>query len=139
MSDQSANGSAIPERLRDLLNDETKAFVNLALVRQDGRPHVSPVWFAWDGEHIIINTARNRVKDRILQRHPIVSMSIMDPKNPYRYLLICGPVVDETEEGGYEMISRLNQKYHGNSDYPKRPGEVRVTYKIRPQDIFPQK
>lgn len=139
MSEQSTNGNPIPERLRDLLGDDTKAFANLALVRQDGRPHVSPVWFAWDGENIIINTARNRVKDRILQRRPTVSMSIMDPANPYRYLLITGQVVDETEEGGYEMISTLNEKYHGNRDYPKRPGEVRVTYKVRAEDVFPQK
>ena len=139
MVEKIGNGSVIPERLHDLLNDETKAFANLALVRQDGRPHVSPVWFAWDGEHIIINTARNRVKDRILQRRPTVSMSIMDPSNPYRYVLITGPVVDESEAGGYEMISALNQKYHGNPNYPKRPGEVRVTYKIRADDVFPQK
>ena len=139
MSEQSTNGNPFPERMRDLLADETKAFANLALVRQDGRPHVSPVWFKWDGENIVINTARGRVKDNILQRKPLVSLSIVDPTNPYRYMLICGPVVEETEKGGYEMISALNQKYHGNPDYPKKPGEVRVTYKIRPQDVFPQK
>ena len=43
----------------------------------------------------------------------------------------------ETETGGYEMISRLNEKYHGNPDYPKHPGEVRVTYKIKPERIYP--
>jgi PPOX class probable F420-dependent enzyme len=139
MAEETSIGNPIPERMRDLLTDDAKAFANLALVRQDGRPHVSPVWFAWDGENIIINTARNRVKDRILKRRPMVSMSIMDPANPYRYLLISGPVVDETETGGYEQICALNQKYHGNPNYPKREGEVRVTYKVRPQDVFPQK
>src|SRR5829696_2065657 len=128
VSNVSANGNLVPERLRDLLGDDVKAFASLALTRRDGRPHVSPVWFAWDGEHVIVNTARNRVKDRILKRRPKVSMSIMDPSNPYRYLLITGTVVDETEEGGYEMICTLNQKYHGKYEYPKRPGEVRVTY-----------
>ncbi len=139
MAEETSIGNPIPERMRDLLSDDAKAFANLALVRQDGRPHVSPVWFAWDGEHIIINTARNRVKDRILHRHPRVAMSIMDPSNPYRYLLITGTVVDETEVGGYEQICALNLKYHGNSDYPKRPGETRVTYKVRAEETFPKK
>jgi PPOX class probable F420-dependent enzyme len=139
MADQAVSSVEIPERLRDLLSDDVRAFANLALVRKDGRPHVTPVWFAWDGEHIIVNTARNRVKDRILHRHPRVAMSVMDPSNPYRYLLITGQVVDETEQGGYEQISALNVKYHGNPDYPKRPGEVRVTYRIRPETVYPKK
>jgi hypothetical protein len=66
-------------------------------------------------------------------------MSIMDPSNPYRYLLLSGLVVDETEVGGYEQISALNVKYHGNPDYPKRPGEVRVTYKVKIDSVFPKK
>ena len=139
MAEQVQSESLIPERLRHLLGDDVKAFASLALTRKDGTPHVSPVWFAWDGENIIINTARDRVKDRILKRRPRVSMSIMDPADPYRYLLITGPVVDETEEGGYEQICALNQKYHGNPNYPKHPGQVRVTYKVRPEEVFPKK
>ena len=139
MSEQTTSGIQIPERLKDLLTDEAKAFAHLALTRKDGTPHVSPVWFAWDGENVIINTARNRVKDRILHRHPRVAMSIPDPTNPYRYLLMTGTVVDETEEGGYEMICALNQKYHGNPNYPKREGEVRVTYKVRAEHVTPNK
>lgn len=139
MTEPVSDGSLIPERLLDLLSDDVKSFASLALTRRDGRPHVSPVWFAWDGEHVIVNTARNRVKDRILKRHPKVSLSIMDPKNPYRYVLITGPVVAETEEGGYEMICTLNEKYHGSRDYPRHPGEVRVTYKVRAENVFPKK
>jgi PPOX class probable F420-dependent enzyme len=120
---------------RHLLSRDVKAFAYLALVLSDGTPQVSPVWFDWDGTHIIINTARGRVKDKVMHRHPEVAMTITADK-PYRYILIRGKVVDETEEGGYEMISSLNQKYHGNPNYPKRPGEVRVTYKVLPDKIF---
>jgi PPOX class probable F420-dependent enzyme len=139
MTDQATEHVEIPERARDLLTREKKAFANLALVRHDGRPHVSPVWFDWDGEHIILNTARGRVKDRILARHPKVSLSIMDPSNSYRYVIICGEVVDETEEGGYDRICDLNLKYKGERTYPKIPGQVRVTYKVRPESVFASK
>jgi PPOX class probable F420-dependent enzyme len=139
MAQSQAEPAQIPERVQDLLRWDKKAFATLALVRRDGTPHVSPVWFDWDGERLIINTARGRVKDRILRRHPVVSLSIMDPQDPYRYVLLSGPVVDETEEGGYEMISKLNTKYGRYPTYPKPPGQVRVTYKIRPERVFAPK
>ncbi len=125
----------VPEDKRDLLSREKKAFAVLALVLSDGSPQVTPIWFDWDGQHIVINTARGRVKDKVLRKHPVVAMDIIDPENPYRYLQIRGRVTGETEAGGYEQISSLNQKYHGNPNYPKNPGEVRVTYKITPDHI----
>ena len=129
---------AIPERLADLLSWEKKAIANLALVLKDGAPHVTPIWFDYDGSHIIVNTTRGRVKDRVMRRRPTVALAISDPANLYRYLLIWGAVVGESEEGGYEMICKLNDKYHGKYEYPKRPGEVRVTYKIRPERVYPR-
>jgi hypothetical protein len=60
---------------------------------------------------------------------------IADPSNPYRYIQIKGRVTVETEEGAYELICDLQEKYHGNRDYPRRPGEVRVTYKIVPEKV----
>ncbi len=128
----------IPGRLLDLLKPETKAFAYLALIRSDGTPHVTPIWFDFDGQNFIFNTARGRVKDRIMHRHPIVSFVIADPHDPYRYVQVTGPVISETEEGGRDQINRLNQKYQGNPNYPLRAGEVRVTYKVHPQHITPQ-
>ncbi len=125
----------IPEDKQDLLSPQKKAFASLALVLSDGSPQVTPIWFDWDGERIIINTARGRVKDKVLHKHPRVALDIVDPDNPYRWLQIRGRVTGESEEGGYEQISRLNQKYHGNPNYPKRPGEVRVTYWITPERV----
>ncbi|MBI5301232.1 MAG: TIGR03618 family F420-dependent PPOX class oxidoreductase [Chloroflexi bacterium] len=125
----------IPEKFADLFAREKKAIANLALVMKNGTPQVTPIWFDYDGTHIIINTARGRVKDKILRRHPKVALAISDPTNPYRYIQVRGMVVAESEEGGYEMICQLNQKYHGNPNYPKRPGEVRVTYEILPEHM----
>ncbi len=125
----------IPENFKDLLARSKKAFAFLALVTKEGVPQVTPVWFDWDGTHFVINTARGRVKDKILHRHPTVALAIQDPANPYRYLQIRGPVVDETETGGYDEICDLNEKYHGHRDYPQVPGQVRVTYKILPERV----
>jgi PPOX class probable F420-dependent enzyme len=125
----------VPENLQHLLKDETKAFAFLATTMKDGSPQVSPVWFTTDDEHIIINTAKDRVKDKNMRARPAVAISIPDPKDPYDYLLIRGTVVDISEEGGYDNINKMSHIYDG-VDFPKREGQVRVIYKIKPEKIF---
>jgi len=44
--------------------------------------------------------------------------------------------VEITENGADDHINKLSQKYLGNPVYPfRKPGEVRVTYKIEPQKV----
>jgi hypothetical protein len=72
----------IPDRLRDLLAPEKKAFASIALTLSDGSPKVMPIWFDWDGTHIILYTARGRVKDKVMHRGSNMALLIMDPKDP---------------------------------------------------------
>lgn len=126
--------TTIPATHQDLL--QKVAFANLATLNPDGSPQVTPVWFEYDGQNIVVNTARGRVKDRNLKREPRVALSIMDPANPYRYLGIQGRVTEMTENGADAGIDRLAKKYLGKDKYPfRQPGEVRVLYKIRPESI----
>ena len=103
---------AIPNSHQDLFKDETKAYVFLATVMPDGSPQVTPTWFSADGEYILINTAKGRVKDKNMRARPQVALVIQDPKTPYRYLQIRGRVVGITEEGANEHINALSFKYH---------------------------
>ena len=128
--------SLIPEGYLDLLSREKKIFAAVALSLADGTPQVTPIWFDWDGAHFILNTARGRVKDKVMHRGGKVALLIVDPSNPYRYLQIRGSVIEETEAGAYDVICDLQLKYRGNRDYPKNPGEVRVTYKVLPQQVL---
>jgi len=121
----------IPEKFQDLLKDETKAFAFLGTSMPDGSPQVTPVWFNTDGEHILINSADGRQKDRNMRARPRVAVTLMDPKEPYRYLQIRGEVVDVTAEGGDAHIHALSRKYRGE-DYVIPDGQVRVIYKIKP-------
>ena len=125
--------TVIPDSHRDLLSPEKKAFAHLALVNSKGEPHVTPMWFDYDGEHVIFNTARGRVKDKIMRKHPTIAFAVQDPANPYRYIQVRGRIVSGTEEGGYDSICDLAMKYQGHRNYPKREGEVRVVYKVRPE------
>lgn len=124
--------AVIPEKFQDLF--QKKAFASLATLMPDGKPQVTPVWCDFDGQHVLVNSAKGRVKDRNMRRDPRVSMALIDPDNPYRYLQLQGRVVEITEEGADKHIDKLAKKYMGVDKYPLRqPGEVRVIYKIEPE------
>jgi PPOX class probable F420-dependent enzyme len=120
-----------PEKYLDLFKPETKAFLFLATVMQDGSPQVTPVWFDTDGEHILINTNEGRVKDRNMKERSKVAMVIQDPADSYRYLQIRGQVMSYTREGGDEHIDMLSRRYTGKP-WNYRPEQKRIIYKIRP-------
>lgn len=111
-----------------------KAFANLVTLMPGGQPQVTPVWVDYDGSHVVINTAVGRQKDKNLQRDGRVALSIMDPDNPYRYLEVRGRVVERTLDGADQHIDAMARKYLGQDRYPyRRPGEVRVIYKVEPE------
>lgn len=126
----------IPESHLDLLEDETKAFGCLATLMKDGSPQLTPIWFNTDGKHILINSAKGRVKDRNMRRDPRVAFVIVDPSNPYRYIQVCGKIIEITTKGAREHIDALAKKYRGLDKYSSGSAEeVRVTYKILPEKI----
>jgi PPOX class probable F420-dependent enzyme len=119
----------IPENVRDLLNRAIP--LSLATLMPDDQPQVTPVWFKFDGEYLIINTARGRQKDRNLQRDAKVTGLLIDPDNMYHWAELRGYVAEITEEGAYDVINEMAHRYWADGrDYPKKPDEVRVTYKI---------
>ena len=124
----------IPTSHLDLLKDETKAFLYLATSMSDGAPQVTPIWFNTDSDHILINSAKGRVKDRNMRKRPVVAVCISDPANPYRYLQIRGRVVEVSEEGANDHINTLSLKYRGHP-YEFAAGQVRVIYKILPEKV----
>ena len=121
----------IPESFMDLI--AAKAFAHLATIMPDGSPQVTPVWFNFDGTHVLINSSKGRRKDENIRRDPRVSISMCDPDNPYRYLEIRGTVVELIEEGAVAHIDALAGKYLDLEEFPHHnDSDVRVIYKIEP-------
>ena len=124
----------IPEHCQDLL--ERPLIMSIATVLADGTPQVTPVWFNYEDGHILFNSAKGRLKDRAIRNTPYVALNIIDPENPMHFLAIRGPVVEITEEGAVEHINALAKRYMGRDTYPVPDGEIRVTYRIKPQHVL---
>jgi PPOX class probable F420-dependent enzyme len=126
--------STIPEKYRDLFNK--RAFASLATLMPNGDVQVTPVWVDAENGNLIFNSARGRLKDKNVRRDPRVTLTLIDPDNPYRYLEVRGRVVDITEKGADQHIDKLAKKYLGVDKYPYRqPGEVRVLYRVKPAHV----
>ena len=122
------------------LSDDTreilqkKAFVHVGTLMDDGAPQVSPVWVNVDGDDVIFNTAAGRLKQKNLHRDPRVALSVIDPDNPYKSVLIRGKVTEISEEGADEHINLLAKKYMDKDVYPYREqDEVRLIVRVEPE------
>jgi PPOX class probable F420-dependent enzyme len=112
------------------------AYAQIATLMPDGAPQITQVWIDTDGEHLLVNTAEGRQKDRNVRRDPRVAVNVVDPANAWRLAMIRGRVVDITTEGADDLIDQLAKKYLGVDSYPFRnPEETRITLKIAPEKI----
>ncbi|HXG75873.1 MAG TPA: PPOX class F420-dependent oxidoreductase [Gaiellaceae bacterium] len=104
-------------------------------LRPDGSPHSTVVWVDVDEQGVFVNTAHGRAKPRYIAADPRVSLLVVDPGDPYRWVTLSG-TAELVDEGAEEQIDRLAQKYVGVSPYPwRKPGERRVTIRITPTRI----
>ncbi len=122
----------IPTAYEDLLH--STALAHVATVGPHGEPQVNPVWFDWDGTHVLFSQTKTRQKYRNVQRDSRIALSIVDPANPYRYLEIRGKVVEVREDPDLDFINAMAKKYLNEDKYPwHRPGDERVVIVVEPQ------
>ena len=131
--------------MADTLSPKARALISrpvlatLATLNPDGSPQVTPLWIDLDGDDVVFNTARGRVKARNLEHDRRVAVSVIDPDDPYNVVALRGTVVDVTTEGADEHIDALAHKYLGVDSYPmRREGEVRIRVTVRVDRISMQ-
>jgi PPOX class probable F420-dependent enzyme len=129
--------------VKTLSHGEVRAFLlasprtaKVATVRQDGRPHVAPVWFHLDGDDVVFTTGSTTIKGRDLQRDVRVSLCVDDERPPFTFVLIEGTArLSDNLDDVRAWATRIATRYMGAmraKAYGARngvPGEllVRVT------------
>jgi PPOX class probable F420-dependent enzyme len=119
---------------------DEKRFATIATVEPDGRPHLSVVWVARDGDDVLVSTVEGRRKHRNLVRDPRATVLVFLDEDPYAYAEVRG-TAELTREGGRELIDDLNLKYHGRPRYRGDDGtdHVRVVVRIHPDKVVTRK
>lgn len=123
----------IPSDVLDLF--QGTALAHLSVVTASGRPSVTPVWIAVEGDLVLVNSAKGRMKNRLMDVGTHVALSIVDPENPYRFVTLQGTVVERSDRGADEQLERLSERYLGKA-YPwRQPGEQRELFFIQPTRV----
>ncbi|MYT75578.1 MULTISPECIES: PPOX class F420-dependent oxidoreductase [unclassified Streptomyces] len=127
-----------------MTDEEWHAFVSegtrtakLSTVREDGRPHIAPVWFVLDGDDIVFNTGKDTMKGRNLARDGRVALCVDDERPPFSFVTIQGHA--ELSEDPVELVesaTRIGGRYMGADraeEFGRRngvPGELVVRVRV---------
>lgn len=135
-------------RMREMSRDEWWDFASegtrtgkLAVVRADGSPHVTPVWFILnktdEGDELVFSTGETTVKGRALRRDPRLSLTVDDQTPPYSFVQFTAEASLHTDVD--EMLpyaTAIGARYMGEDKaeaFGRRnamPGEYLVRAKI---------
>ncbi len=94
--------------------------VILGLTGPDGRIGMTPMWFDYEGDKVLVNTASHRPKCEWIRKNPKLTMLLVNPDNPYHWVQIKCTVESEEREwdkGGERVTKQLDKiwtKYTGN-------------------------
>jgi F420H(2)-dependent biliverdin reductase len=102
MNDVPAPSPEAQEKLAQAAN------IWFASVRPGGRPHLTPVWFVYDGLQLYVSIDPTSVKNRNLASNPNVSLALEDGSHP----LICeGQAVLIPKPYSAEIVALFQKKY----------------------------
>ena len=112
--------------------------VIVAGIRKDGRPHLSPNWFFWDGENFYVSTTRKRAKYHIFRRDPRAEL-VVDDATGHRYVEIPTTVEIREDVPSNVSVFRAIRQKHGHAAPPDdeplaaAPERPRVSVPLAPR------
>lgn len=112
-------------------------FGKIATIRKDGSPHVTPMWYMYEGGKLIVNTTTSRVKFYNIRRDPRVCFLVDDG---YPYVMIHGKARIASERDANKDIEALAIRYTGEEAGRKAARErywkdQRVSIEIIPERV----
>ncbi len=138
--------------MRKMSSGEYRAFMQhpartgkIATVREDGRPHVVPVWYMFDGEDIVLTTWHTSVKRHNIEHNPHVALCVDDDRLPYDFVMVEGTarVLTLPPDEIRHWATEIARRYVGDEQaeaFGKRNGvEGELLVRLTPTHIVAQK
>jgi nitroimidazol reductase NimA-like FMN-containing flavoprotein (pyridoxamine 5'-phosphate oxidase superfamily) len=102
-----------------LLDEPVTAVV--AVMGRDGHPNLTPVWFDYEGDTVLLNLATHRKKVNWLRKAPYATFLLINPANTYHWISIKTVLKREISEDDLiegqrvtDQLDRIWVKYTGN-------------------------
>jgi PPOX class probable F420-dependent enzyme len=133
---------SLPDHIRDFLSEPR--YATISTVDPDGTPRPAVVWYAIDGDEIVINSALGRRWPTNLVRDPRLSYAVIDAVDSYRWVGLTGTVRAITDCGTTQAdIAGMARRYH--ADDPAKAAwfiqgqferQDRITFRFRAMAIL---
>jgi len=112
----------------------------LAVVRRDGRPHVTPVWIDLDGDDVMFTTHCTNPKGHAIRRDGRVCLCVDDETPPFAFVVIDGTTsVSQNRDDLRHWATRIGGRYMGAAraeEYGARnAAEGELLVRVRPTKI----
>ena len=99
-----------PDELERFLDEAQVA--HLVTLRPNGKPHVAPVWYVWDGSMAVVMAGQDAIKVKNIRRNTLVSLSIAAAQRPYQYVTIEGRATVSRDDLD-RQVRRICLRYDG--------------------------
>jgi general stress protein 26 len=96
---------------QELLHSQIPA--RLAYVWTDGSPRVVPIWFHWNGHHLVMATPPKAPKVKALAKNPKVAVTIDGNQFPHKVLMVRGTARLDSINGIVPEYSAAAERYFG--------------------------
>jgi PPOX class probable F420-dependent enzyme len=97
--------------------------VIMAVMGGDGRPNLTPMWFDYEGDKVLVNVAEHRKKTEWIRKTPQMTLLLINPENMYHWMSIKVTVEREIHEDdpvegkrAGAHVDRIWRKYIGQGD-----------------------
>ena len=134
-----ASISDLPETYKQLMDKPIP--VVMAVMGGDGRPNLTPMWFDYEGDKVLVNVAEHRKKTEWIRKTPQITLLLLNPANMYHWMSLKVTVERELHEDGPDgaqvtaQLNRIWKKYIGEGEeYQLRDpsiNERRVLFECR--------
>ncbi len=116
----------------------------VATLRRDGRPQLTPVYYAWHDGRILVSTTRSRRKAHNIRRDARVTVCALGEQPPFPYQTVYGRA-EVVEDGAVDVMMLVGERMLGRPiDEAQRPAleerarqEGRVVLRITPEEYSP--
>jgi PPOX class probable F420-dependent enzyme len=136
------SGSVTPEERRQFL--ESHRLAVLGVERSGKPPHLSPVYYALDGDGLLVSVTETRVKTTLIRRAGRLTLCVLHEEFPFPYLRVEGRG-EIVAEGAVDVMMRIGGKMQGrelpDSARPaieeRARNEQRVVLRVTPETYYP--
>ena len=105
---------------------EAPNYGHLGTIRPDDTVQVNPMWFLFDGTTLRFTHTTQRAKYRNLMHNPSMSLSVIDPANPFHYLEVRGKLVEAIPDPDGDFYVTLGKRYGNPDQQPPKDSPDRV-------------